>query len=125
MLFVCRKFEAEQKQPTLAPLPAFHFPTASTHFPFANSGVDFHFFGSFYIENRKGNLEKHYGLTFTCPVTRAVHLEICPNLYTDTFLIAFQQFTSRRCQPLMLYSDNEKTFIGGSEKHKKIVNKTQ
>ena len=103
----------------MAPLLSFRFPTAKTQFPFANSGVDF--FGIFYIKDSKGILEKHYGLIFTCMVTRAVHLETCPDLNTDTFLNAFRRFCSRRCQPQLLYSDNGKTFVGASEELKKTV----
>ncbi|XP_075253357.1 uncharacterized protein LOC142345154 [Convolutriloba macropyga] len=54
-------------------------------------------------------------------VTRAVHLETCPDLNTDTFLNAFIRFCSRRCQPKLLYSDNGKTFVGASEELKKTV----
>ena len=95
------------------------FATAKTQFPFANSGIDF--FGPFYIEDSKGVIEKHYGLIFTCMVTRAVHLETCPDLNTDTFLNAFRRFCCRRCQPQLLYSDIGKTFVGASEELKKTV----
>ena len=54
-------------------------------------------------------------------VTRAVHLETCPDLNTDTFLNAFSRFCSRRCQLQLFYSDNGKTFVGVSEEIKKIV----
>ena len=90
--FLCRRFDTKNIQSIMAPLP-FRFPTAKTQFPFANSGVDF--FGPFYIEDSKGILEKHYGLIFTCMVTRAVHLETCPDLTTDTFLNGFRRFCSR------------------------------
>ena len=98
--FLCRRFNAENIQPIMAPLPAFRFPSAATQFPFSNSDVDF--FGAFYIEDTKGNLEKQYGLIFICFITRAVHLEGCPDLNTGTFLNAFRHFTSRRCQPELL-----------------------
>ena len=103
----------------MAPLPACRFPTDSTQYPFANSGVDF--FGPFYIEDAKGHIEKHYGLIFTCLVTRCVHLEACPELNTDTFLNAYRRFVSRRCQPTTMLSDNSKTFIGASEELKRSV----
>ncbi|XP_075256639.1 uncharacterized protein LOC142349113 [Convolutriloba macropyga] len=54
-------------------------------------------------------------------VTRAVHLETCPGLNTDTFLNAFRRFCNRRCQPQLLYNDNGKTFVGVSEELKKTV----
>ena len=110
--FLCRRFAAQNIQPVMAPLPACRFPTDSTQYPFANSGVDF--FGPFYIEDAKGQIEKHYGLIFTCLVTRCVHLEACPDLNTDTFLNAYRRFVSRRCQPITRLSDNGKTFIGAS-----------
>ncbi|XP_075257544.1 uncharacterized protein LOC142349699 [Convolutriloba macropyga] len=80
-----------------------------------------HFFGPFYIEDSKGIIEKHYGLIFTCTVTRAVHLENCPDLNTDKLPNAFRSFCSRQCQPQLLYSYNGKTFVGASEELKKIV----
>ncbi|XP_075253189.1 uncharacterized protein LOC142344990 [Convolutriloba macropyga] len=103
----------------MAPIPAFRFPTEETKFPFANTGLDF--FGPFCIEDKQGKIEKHYGLIFTCLVTRAVHLETCPDLNTDTFLNAYRRFTCRRWQPILLYSDNGKTFVGASEELMKSV----
>ena len=117
--FLCRRFDTKKIQTIKAPLFSFLFPTAETQFPIANFGVDF--LGPFYIEDSKGIIEKHYGLIFTCMLTRAVHLERCPDLNTDTFLNAFRRFCSRRCQPQLLYSDNGKTFVGASEERKKSV----
>ncbi|XP_075247066.1 uncharacterized protein LOC142340375 [Convolutriloba macropyga] len=54
-------------------------------------------------------------------VTRAVHLETCPDLNTDTLLNAFRRFSSRPYQPQLLYSDNGKTFVGASEELKTTV----
>ena len=108
----------KQVQPIMAPLPSFHFPTAETQFPFANSGVDS--FGPFYIKDSKGVMEKLYGLIFTCMVTRAAHLETWPdkNIYNSQWL---RTFCSRRRQPQLLYSDNGKAFVGASEELKKTV----
>ena len=92
----------------MAPLTSFRFPTAETLFPFADSGVDFS--GPLYIEDSKGIIEKDY-----CMVTRAVHLETCPDLNTDTFVNAFRRICSPRCHPQLLYSDNGKTFVGASK----------
>ena len=78
-------------------------------------------FGPFYLEDAKGQSEKHDGLIFTCLVTRCVHLEACRDLNTDTFLNAYRRFVSRRCQPTTMLSDNGKTFIGASEELKRCV----
>ena len=78
-------------------------------------------FGPFYIKDAKGQIEKHYGLIFTCLVTRCVHLEAFPGLNTDTFLNAYRRVVSRRCQPATMLSDNGKIFIGASEELKRSV----
>ena len=117
--FLCRRFSAQNIQPVMAPIPACRFPTDSTQYLFANSGVDF--FGPFYIEDAKGQIERQYGLIFTCLVTRCVHLEACPDLNTDTFLNAYRRFVSRRCQPTTMLSANGKTFFGASEELKRSV----
>ena len=49
-------------------------------------------------------------------------METCPDLNTDTFLNAYRRFTSRRCQPADLYSDNGKTFVGAKEELKRCLN---
>ena len=54
-------------------------------------------------------------------VTRAAHLESCPDLNTDTFLNALQRFASRRCQPKLFLSDNGNTFVGANEELKRCV----
>ena len=54
-------------------------------------------------------------------VTRAAHLESCPDLNTDTFLNALRRFASRRCQPKHFLSDNGKTFVGANEELKRCV----
>ena len=101
--------------------PWFHsLPVVSRQtLPSILSRVDF--FGPLYIEDAKGQIEKHYGLIFTCLVTRYVHLEACPDLNTDTFLNAYRHFLSRGCQPTPKLSDNGKTFIGASEELKRSV----
>ena len=116
---MCCRFDTQNFQPIMAPLPAFRFPTEKTKFQFANTGLDF--FGPFYIADKQSKIEKHYGLIFTCLVTRAVHLKKCPHLNTDTFLNVNRRFTCQRCQPILLYSDNGKIIVGASGDLKKSV----
>ena len=103
----------------MAPLPVCRFPDTLSQFPFANTGIDS--FGPFYIEDTKDKLTKYHGLIFTCIVTRAAHLDSCPDLNTDTFLNALRRFASRRCQPKLILSDNGKTFVGANEELKQCV----
>ena len=64
--FLCRRYKADNLQPIMAPLPLKRYPDENHLFPFTNAGVDF--FGPFYIEN-KTDIEKHYGIIFTCFAT--------------------------------------------------------
>ena len=71
-----------------------------------------------HYEEEQDKFKKHYDLIFTCLLMRAVHLEACPDLKTHTFLNAYSRFTSLRCQPVNLYSDNGKTFVVANEELK-------
>ena len=47
---------------------------------------------------------------FTCAVTRAVHLEVVPNLAAPSFICALKRFISRRGIPNLIISDNGTCF---------------
>ena len=86
--------------------------------PFSNTGVDFA--GPLYV-NRTMESFKAYVYLFTCASTRAVHLELVPNLHANSFLLAFRRFTSIRGLPSTLLSDNAKTFKSASNEVRNIV----
>jgi hypothetical protein len=75
--------------------------------PFQVTGIDFA--GPLYA-NGKPNWRKCYIALFTCSTVRAVHMELCSDLTTDTFLLAFQIFIGRRGLPHTIYTDNVQTF---------------
>ena len=116
--FICRRFDAQNIQPKMAPLPSSRFPQENTHYHFISTGVDF--FGPVFIQNGK-KTEKHYSIFFNCLTTRAAHLEFCRDLNTDTFLNALARFTARRGSPKIIYSDNGKTFLGAKNELKKCL----
>ena len=87
-----------------APLPA---DRVTPQKPFGVKGIGFA--GSLYIKVGS-NMRKGYTAVFTCVTTRAVHLELCSDMTTDKFLLAFQQFVGRRGLPHTVYTDNAQTF---------------
>lgn len=63
--------------------------------PFTRVGVDY--FGPFLVKRGRGEV-KRYGVIFTCPAIRAVHLEVASSLDTDACLNAIRRLISRRGQ---------------------------
>ena len=105
----------------MAPLPADRVNEAS---PFEIIGIDFT--GPIHIEETKivtkhnkktpvkvvkvKTTSKAYISLTTCAVTRAIHIELVPDLSTDAFLRSFRRFVSRRGTCAVIYSDNAKTY---------------
>ena len=64
---------------------------------------------------KKRNVEgKPYLLLYACSLTRALYLEVLPNLETSEFLKSFKRFVARHGRPEKIYSDNGKTFVGAA-----------
>ena len=59
-------------------------------------------------QNKEG---KAYLAIFACSLSRAVHLELLPNMETDTFIPCLKRLIARRGRPHVIYSDNGGTFI--------------
>ena len=113
--FICRRWRAPNILPTMSDLPHFRFADAEKQYPFINVGLDY--FGPFYIQDNTRKLEKQYICIFTCLVTRAVHLEVCDSLDTDS-LLAIRRFVSRRGYPEIIISDNGTNFTAS----KRVMN---
>jgi hypothetical protein len=77
---------------------------------FTYVGVDY--FGPFNVKIGRSTV-KRYGCIFMCLTTRAVHLEVAHTLTTNSFIAAFQRFTSRRGTPEKVYSDNGTNLVSG------------
>ena len=57
---------------------------------------------------------KGYVVLYTCSLTRALYLEVLPNLETTTFIASLKRFIARRGRPLKIFSDNGKAFVGAA-----------
>jgi len=102
----CRKITGKSyTAPVLPPLPASRVTDAR---PFTVTGVDYS--GALHVMTDRRQQQKVYICLFTCANTRAVHLEIVPDLTEDSFLLAFRRFVSRRSLPRLRISDNATTF---------------
>ena len=51
---------------------------------------------------------KGYLVLYTCSLTRALYLEVLPNLETTTFLANLKRFIARRGRPLKIFQTMEK-----------------
>jgi hypothetical protein len=60
--------------------------------------------------NGEKEMIKTYVALFTCACSRAVHLELVPNLQAKTFMLCLRRFVSRRGLPRLIVSENAKTF---------------
>ena len=87
--------------------------------PFTVSGVDFA--GALYVQQGRDEV-KVYICLFTCATTRAIHLEVVTDLSTETFLLAFRRFTSRKGLPQIVISDNASTYLSAAEELTELFN---
>jgi len=85
--------------------------------PFKVTGI--HFAGPLYVKG-KPPLRKCYMALFSCATVRAVRLELCSDLTTDTFLLAFQRFIGHRGLPHTIYTENAQTFHAANREHAEL-----
>ena len=98
---------AKPEQQIKAPLPVAHITPADA--PFTLVGVDY--FGPIPVKLKRSRV-KRYGCIFTGLTMREIHIEVSQDLSTDSFLLAFTRFVSRRGAPTEIYSDNGINFRG-------------
>jgi hypothetical protein len=100
---ICRRYQGKHYCP---PPPPFRVNEAR---PFSYTGVDFA--GPLYVKDTAASPSRKVWIClYTCCVTRAVHLDIVPDMTSQAFLRSFKRFTSRRSFPVRILSDNAKTF---------------
>ena len=91
--------------------------------PFQVVGVDYA--GPLTYRRRRKYEGKAYIVLFACSLTRALYLEILPDLTTEEFLKCLKRFIARKGRPEKIYSDNAKTFSAAAKWLKKVMKEEQ
>ncbi|XP_075162987.1 uncharacterized protein LOC142235610 [Haematobia irritans] len=91
-------------------------------FPFEVCGVDY--CGPLYMtQGVRGRAPiKVYIAVFISFTTKAVHLELVPDLSTNCFIADLKRFISRRGRCKIIYSDNATNFLGSNRELKEMLN---
>ena len=113
----CKRANAKPETQMMSDLPPARLQLNEA--PFTHTGVDY--FGPIVIRQRRSEL-KRYGCIMTCMTTRAIHLEVAPDLTTSSFLNALRRFIARRGNIQHLYSDNGSNFVGAERVMRNYMN---
>ncbi|KRX13015.1 Tigger transposable element-derived protein 6, partial [Trichinella nelsoni] len=116
---ICKRQCARPYEPIMNDLPIDRVTVAA---PFERIGIDFA--GPVYIKMRNNHV-KTYICLFTCMVTRAIHLELVTSMTTKQFLNAFHRFAARRGYPVLVQSDNFKTFKQADQELRDLFSENQ
>merc|ERR1712082_196446 len=112
---MCRRFNSLSfKYPKVTNLPKHRLNFIK---PYLHTGIDFT--GNVFVKDSKG-FKKMYLLIFTCLYVRAVHIELVPDMDTNSLVLAIIRFTNIYGVPSHIYSDNAKSFIAGCDVMKEI-----
>ena len=87
--------------------------------PFENVGADF--FCPYSVKNRR-SIVKRYGVVFTCLYSRAIHIEICIDMTSDSFILALRRFIAIHGPVSCIWCDNVTNFVGASNELKASLN---
>ena len=92
--------------------------------PFSFTGVDY--FGPVTVKrgSRTRSLSGHYKryvCLFTCLTFPAIHLELCENMSTYSFIMTLRRFISRRGYQVKIMSDNGTNIVAASNELKKYL----
>ena len=103
---LCTRYQGQPMRPPSSPdLPDYRV----DHLAHAFQATGLDFAGPLFVKN-SSKTEKSYILLLTCASSRAVHLELVPNMSVDGFLRGIKRFMARRGIPDFIVSDNFKTF---------------
>ena len=106
---ICIKLEGKcYSTPPAPPLPSFR---VGEDLGFSSVGIDHA--GPVFVKNiyeSDGTMYKAYITVFTCTSTRAIHLELSPNLLGNSLIRTLRRFKGLRGIPALIVCDNGQTF---------------
>ena len=105
---ICRWIEGKSYSPP--PFPPLPKSRVVLDEPFSTTGLDYA--GPLFVKTIEmlSGKSKAYILLFTCTTTRAIHLELTPDLSSSACVRGLRRFIARRGTPTKIISDNAKTF---------------
>lgn len=106
----CRRYQAKAVESP----PQGNLPKDRTEGNAAFKVTGFDYVGPLRYEKKKNVEGKAHVLLYECSLTRALYLEVLPNMETSEFLKRFKRFIARRGTPAKVYSDNGKTFVSAA-----------
>lgn len=115
--FPCRLSRKKACEQRMGQLP--NYRVEASHPAFANTALDF--FGPFEVKVARRTIKEAWCCIFTCMTSRAIHLELCTDKSTDTFLMAFRRFACLRGHPKLVWSDRGTNFVGAQEYLREMV----
>ena len=80
--------------------------------PFSFVAVDFAGPVMIHFKLRGKRPIKSYICIFVCFSTKAIHIEVCSDLSTGSFIAGLKRFISRKGKPASIYCDNATNFVG-------------
>ena len=101
---ICHKLRVQDQK--MSDLPSERL-TPAPPFTYTGMGV----LGPFYIKEGQKEL-KRWGLIFTCPASRTIHLDSLNAMTTDSYLNALTRFIDHRGKVHELRSDQDTNFVG-------------
>ena len=111
-----RRYQAiAYASPPPGPLPADRTKAGN---PFEVTGCDFTGPLKYGIQPKVEG--KAYLVLYASSLSRALYLEVLPSLETSEFLSSLKRFIARRGRRAVIYSDNERTFVGAAQWLKQV-----
>ena len=103
--------------PLPPPLPKFRVQESR---PFSHTAIDFA--GPLHVKTfGVTKSEKMWICLYTCCVTRVVHINVVPDMSAETFVCSLKRFCARRGTPLVVVSDNAKTFRAAAKEIQDVI----